>query len=129
MNKASVVRVIICFVSATILPGRTSAQAVGTEQDWEVRTPAVSGYEQKLADQIREGLKGLSPHTDNLGNVYVTLGSGSPLRLIATPMDEPGYVVRDRKSTRLNSSHSQISYAVFCLKKNKSVSMLDALSL
>src|SRR2546430_8600019 len=28
--------------------------------------------------------------------------------------------IRDRKSTRLNSSHSQISYAVFCLKKNKS---------
>src|SRR2546427_2579632 len=28
-------------------------------------------------------------------------------------------VVGDRKSTRLNSSHSQISYAVFCLKKKK----------
>src|SRR2546430_12071490 len=28
-------------------------------------------------------------------------------------------VFRDRKSTRLNSSHSQISYAVFCLKKKK----------
>src|SRR5256886_7921348 len=28
-----------------------------------------------------------------------------------------GSIVRDRKSTRLNSSHSQISYAVFCLKK------------
>src|SRR2546427_11395106 len=28
---------------------------------------------------------------------------------------------RDRKSTRLNSSHSQISYAVFCLKKKKHV--------
>src|SRR2546427_6220906 len=27
--------------------------------------------------------------------------------------------VGDRKSTRLNSSHSQISYAVFCLKKKK----------
>src|SRR2546430_8694658 len=27
------------------------------------------------------------------------------------------HVQRDRKSTRLNSSHSQISYAVFCLKK------------
>src|SRR2546430_7121398 len=27
--------------------------------------------------------------------------------------------VQDRKSTRLNSSHSQISYAVFCLKKKK----------
>src|SRR2546430_12017835 len=31
------------------------------------------------------------------------------------PRDES----RDRKSTRLNSSHSQISYAVFCLKKKK----------
>src|SRR5688572_31305985 len=29
------------------------------------------------------------------------------------------YLVQDRKSTRLNSSHSQISYAVFCLKKKK----------
>src|SRR3712207_7980132 len=31
----------------------------------------------------------------------------------------------DRKSTRLNSSHANISYAVFCLKKNKSRHMLD----
>src|SRR2546427_8425485 len=30
-----------------------------------------------------------------------------------------GRVAQDRKSTRLNSSHSQISYAVFCLKKKK----------
>src|SRR3989475_1744750 len=29
------------------------------------------------------------------------------------------YDEQDRKSTRLNSSHSQISYAVFCLKKKK----------
>src|SRR2546430_8055745 len=29
--------------------------------------------------------------------------------------------IQDRKSTRLNSSHSQISYAVFCLKKKKKV--------
>src|SRR3989475_8109840 len=29
--------------------------------------------------------------------------------------------LRDRKSTRLNSSHSQISYAVFCLKKKKKI--------
>src|SRR6516165_5651658 len=32
---------------------------------------------------------------------------------------------RDRKSTRLNSSHSQISYAVFCLKKKKSQIAID----
>src|SRR2546430_13524740 len=30
-------------------------------------------------------------------------------------------LLKDRKSTRLNSSHSQISYAVFCLKKKKNV--------
>src|SRR2546422_3177002 len=30
-----------------------------------------------------------------------------------------GNAVRDRKSTRLNSSHGYISYAVFCLKKKK----------
>src|SRR2546430_5019178 len=32
---------------------------------------------------------------------------------------ERAQLVQDRKSTRLNSSHSQISYAVFCLKKTK----------
>src|SRR5206468_12239357 len=33
--------------------------------------------------------------------------------------DLKGYISIDRKSTRLNSSHDQISYAVFCLKKKK----------
>src|SRR2546429_6583801 len=37
-------------------------------------------------------------------------------RLVARPMRE---AARDRKSTRLNSSHGYISYAVFCLKKKK----------
>src|SRR5438309_8951903 len=32
----------------------------------------------------------------------------------------PGLSLQDRKSTRLNSSHSSISYAVFCLKKKNS---------
>src|SRR2546427_12693715 len=38
--------------------------------------------------------------------------------------DRPGVhkeIMGDRKSTRLNSSHSQISYAVFCLKKKKTI--------
>src|SRR3712207_8390655 len=34
---------------------------------------------------------------------------------------------RDRKSTRLNSSHANISYAVFCLKKNKYSNLITAL--
>src|SRR2546430_17544049 len=42
----------------------------------------------------------------------------------ATTASDAGAIARaahalDRKSTRLNSSHSQISYAVFCLKKKK----------
>src|SRR2546430_12989402 len=38
-------------------------------------------------------------------------------REVAAGRDFPA--AEDRKSTRLNSSHSQISYAVFCLKKKK----------
>ena len=34
-------------------------------------------------------------------------------------------MVPDRKSTRLNSSHDQISYAVFCLKKKNNHSQVD----
>src|SRR5256885_12908032 len=37
----------------------------------------------------------------------------------APPRTWPGMPWRDRKSTRLNSSHLVISYAVFCLKKKK----------
>src|SRR5216683_5609389 len=36
----------------------------------------------------------------------------------------PRHHLRDRKSTRLNSSHDQISYAVFCLKKKKNINLL-----
>src|SRR2546430_7776685 len=47
--------------------------------------------------------------------------TGSPALSVAVVMILTFVVVlvwsRDRKSTRLNSSHSQISYAVFCLKK------------
>src|SRR2546430_6973304 len=43
--------------------------------------------------------------------------------------DERRHVERqDRKSTRLNSSHSQISYAVFCLKKKKNKKILNPLT-
>src|SRR6267143_4394003 len=38
--------------------------------------------------------------------------------------DEPQRAGRDRKNTRLNSSHSSSSYAVFCLKKKKNTNIL-----
>src|SRR2546427_11509749 len=40
-------------------------------------------------------------------------------RRLDVPDDRVALQLLDRKSTRLNSSHSQISYAVFCLKKKK----------
>src|SRR2546430_11748448 len=48
--------------------------------------------------------------------------AGQVLVLAAESVGNPGAHAgphEDRKSTRLNSSHSQISYAVFCLKKKK----------
>src|SRR5258708_27397385 len=41
---------------------------------------------------------------------------------------EEGFGVEDRKSTRLNSSHQIISYAVFCLKKKKNFRRRPAFS-
>src|SRR2546421_9543189 len=38
-------------------------------------------------------------------------------------MRRAAHVQQDRKSTRLNSSHDQISYAVFCLKKKKTAAL------
>src|SRR5206468_12628501 len=50
-------------------------------------------------------------------------GARRPDRPSVRPAGPPGAAARaDRKSTRLNSSHDQISYAVFCLKKKKNVS-------
>src|SRR2546427_8590203 len=50
------------------------------------------------------------------------LSTAKALKELFTERQNPTGIpesVRDRKSTRLNSSHSQISYAVFCLKKKK----------
>jgi putative aminopeptidase len=58
-----------------------------------VATPAVSGYEKDLGEKIRSKVERLHPTVDNLGDIIVTIGSGSPHRLIATPIDEPGFVV------------------------------------
>src|SRR2546430_12347546 len=69
-----------------------------------------------LAARYAEGLAGLAltlpaerEHARHVYHLYV----------VRTPRrDELAAFLRsDRKSTRLNSSHSQISYAVFCLKK------------
>src|SRR5690625_8046415 len=68
------------------------------------------------------------PHTLSLHDALpISRGPGSSrrqrssertlLRLVAGDDDRLGPQTEDRKSTRLNSSHVAISYAVFCLKK------------
>src|SRR3712207_4510292 len=43
---------------------------------------------------------------------------------IMYPKENISVDIQDRKSTRLNSSHANISYAVFCLKKKKELNLL-----
>src|SRR2546427_8680083 len=72
-------------------------------------------------------------HGDRLVLLLVVAQRDLPLDLVEIGGDLPPLLLRaladqvegvDRKSTRLNSSHSQISYAVFCLKKKKTKVLL-----
>src|SRR3712207_8808594 len=53
-------------------------------------------------------------------SVRLRAGVGDDARARATRLVRDAVAMPDRKSTRLNSSHANISYAVFCLKKKKS---------
>src|SRR5690349_23863665 len=68
----------------------------------------------------------LFPYTTLFRSVHVPVGEhprveGERRRARVREREADNHVVvgRDRKSTRLNSSHVEISYAVFCLKKKK----------
>src|SRR5690348_17598381 len=71
--------------------------------------------------------RGSSDHAAVYGRYLAELASGRPAALAAPSLqtlygadvDYDGWLVVDRKSTRLNSSHPSISYAVFCLKKKR----------
>src|SRR5258707_7038891 len=72
--------------------------------------------------------------SDNTSSAYVGhVGLGPDPRLAQRVRDADVLLVvgerLDRKSTRLNSSHANISYAVFCLKKKKKESYSDVASI
>jgi putative aminopeptidase FrvX len=81
------------FAFLLLLAAPAAAQTLDSNLAKFVETPAVTGYEAALAKEISARLEKFNPQTDNMGNVWVTLGSGAPHRLIVAPMDEPGYVV------------------------------------
>src|SRR3712207_8769554 len=66
-----------------------------------------------LGRVAEEGLRLARRHVQNVVDVLAAETHVQDLRLEA----------RDRKSTRLNSSHANISYAVFCLKKKKQLNI------
>src|SRR5438309_8692374 len=70
----------------------------------------------KFLDKRGEGLHHVAIRVPDL-NASIERLRASGARLLNDP--RPGAGGQDRKSTRLNSSHSSISYAVFCLKKKK----------
>src|SRR5689334_560408 len=88
------VRMLGSTIALLAIACRSSAQ---TPMDVSrlAQIPAVSGYEQPLVEEIRSQLRSLSPKIDNLGNLWVSFGSGSPHRLLVTSLDEPGYVVSE----------------------------------
>src|SRR2546427_7023709 len=61
----------------------------------------------------------LEPYTAIIGNPNLALLVGTGIAMWVYARQRRASRAEDRKSTRLNSSHSQISYAVFCLKKKK----------
>src|SRR2546430_8217319 len=73
--------------------------------------------EQRVGDEAALG----DPQVDVEEGEYEAADPHAEHGLGHEPGREHALVTQDRKSTRLNSSHSQISYAVFCLKKKKNI--------
>src|SRR3712207_8970577 len=71
-------------------------------------------YDLTGEDRWLEGAIGAADYTETW-----TYAWSFPVRTIWPKHPFNRYSIRDRKSTRLNSSHANISYAVFCLKKKK----------
>src|SRR5690606_41424297 len=98
--------------------GEASARVFAQQAD-ELRL-----YPAPESDDLRAGLAEL--YNLDINQVFVGNGSDEVLALgfasfflKERPVLAPDISYRDRKSTRLNSSHVKISYAVFCLKKKK----------
>src|SRR5688572_18287850 len=87
-----------------------------TLRDGEQSPGASMNLAEKL--EIAHALHELGVDVIEAGFPIASPGDFEAVQAIAQQVEGPT-ICGDRKSTRLNSSHSQISYAVFCLKKKK----------
>src|SRR3712207_8421445 len=84
--------------------------------------PYTTLFRSRAAAPAPTARKGRGSHAARLRRGRGWRGGGSPARLPLHHRSDPFVgekLDQDRKSTRLNSSHANISYAVFCLKKKK----------
>src|SRR5206468_6711874 len=81
---------------------------------------AASALAQKALtwQEVRDRFEALNP-TLRAGLIGIDESKASEITAYLRPNPNLAVTTEDRKSTRLNSSHDQISYAVFCLKKKK----------
>src|SRR3712207_8142966 len=85
------------------------------------RSPFTHGYRLQAVFETANNVRPGSPVRIagvNVGKVKSVERMGSGQAAVVT-MELEDRALPDRKSTRLNSSHANISYAVFCLKKKK----------
>ncbi|HKF21513.1 MAG TPA: peptidase M42 [Candidatus Angelobacter sp.] len=82
---------LVCFVFGLAQTSGAQTTLVNDLREL-VQTPAVPGYEQQLSAKIAGELKSFAPKIDAQNNVTVTIGKGTPHRLIVASIDEPGFV-------------------------------------
>src|SRR5438876_9195400 len=79
------------------------------------RPPAIRRHQQR--PQSGKAVRGHKPPGDQLGQSLLDLRAQQPGGVDEVAEEQSAARLEDRKSTRLNSSHPSISYAVFCLIK------------
>src|SRR5262245_50530696 len=106
---------------AMTTPVLAAEETVPTE--WQTRAEASGFAATSSYDETISFIKRLQVRMPDLSlSFYGTSAQGRPLPMVVLSRERafrPRRALEDRKSTRLNSSHLGISYAVFCLKKKQ----------
>src|SRR2546430_8689142 len=113
-------------LAVSVMPlHRAIPGGAGTDEDGALRVDFESRPDQTPAPTLTRELE--REYRAVVDEILELRGDDGRIRSFERSITDAGALAEDRKSTRLNSSHSQISYAVFCLKKkNNSISHTHA---